>query len=96
MLDVSPEQLDFIKSILHNHFPECQVLAFGSRTDGRSRPTSDLDIILVSAKILDRSRLNRLEEAFEFSDLHLRVDVLDWNRLDKSFQERIQRQHHKL
>lgn len=92
MLDVDANSLENIKQILAEHVPDCEVIAFGSRVTGNAKPYSDLDIAVQGADKIDLTRLNRLEEAFEFSDLPFRVDVVDWHGISDSFRKIIEGQ----
>jgi predicted nucleotidyltransferase len=80
-------ELTIVKDILKQYIPDCQVLAFGSRIKGTAKKHSDLDLAILSIKPLNLSTLADLTEAFSESDLNIRVDVLDFFRADKTFQE---------
>ncbi len=58
---------------------------FGSRVKGPAKRHSDLDLAVVGQGRLERSRLDRLAEAFSESDLPFRVDVLDWHEISEEF-----------
>ena len=89
MIDLRPEQLALVRRLLAAHVPECEVRAFGSRTKGTAKPYSDLDLMVMGKAKLERSRLNRLEEAFEESTLPFRVEVMDGWTLSVPFREAI-------
>jgi len=89
MIDLRPEQLALVRRLLAEHVPECEVRAFGSRVKGTAKPYSDLDLVVTGTVKLERSRLNRLEEAFEESTLPFRVEVMDWWTLSVAFREAI-------
>jgi type I restriction enzyme S subunit len=93
MIDIVPAHLETVKGILRSHVPECEVRAYGSRVTGAAKSYSDLDIAVKGTKTLDTSRLNRLVEAFQDSDLPFRVDVLDWNGISESFREVIDKRY---
>ena len=67
-----------VKSILNAVVPGIPVYAFGSRVNGRAKRHSDLDLALLAEDPLNWLQLARLREAFEASDLPVRVDVVDW------------------
>ena len=67
--------------------------AFGSRATWTSKDYSDLDLAIVGSGPLDRRMLGRLKEAFEDSDLPIRVDVLDWHSISESFRTVIERDY---
>jgi predicted nucleotidyltransferase len=77
MIDLRHDHLQIVLEILAEHVPDCQVWAFGSRVRGKAKPHSDLDLAVRGDGILDFARLGHLEEAFEESDLPMRVDVVD-------------------
>ena len=93
MIDLRPDHLDTVQRILAEHVPECEVRAFGSRAAWTAKDYSDLDLAVVGAGPLDWRNLGRLKEAFEESDLPIRVDVLDWQGISESFQEVIARDY---
>ena len=64
--------------------------AFGSRASWTAKDYSDLDLAIVGAGPLDWRTLSRLKEAFEESDLPMRVDVLDWHAISESFRKVIE------
>ena len=80
-----------IVSIFKQFFAEKQpvILAFGSRVDGSARDYSDLDLIVKADSILPLSVYYPLKDAFEYSTLNFRVDVLDWFRLSDEFKKTI-------
>jgi len=87
MIDLQPDHLALIQTILAQHVPHAEVRAFGSRITGTARDYSDLDLVVVGREKIDRKILHRLEEAFVESDLPFRVDVLDWHRISDSFRQ---------
>jgi predicted nucleotidyltransferase len=87
MIDLRPDHLEIVKSVLAAHVPEAEVRAFGSRVTSTAVDYSDLDLVIVGDRKIDRQTLYRLEEAFEESDLPFRVDVLDWHRISESFRK---------
>ena len=93
MIDLNPNHLGTVKAILAEHVPECEVRAFGSRATWTAKDYSDLDLAILGQGPLDWTALGRLEEAFEESDLPMRVDVLDWHAISGSFREMIEREH---
>ena len=82
-----------MKAILAEHVPECEVRAFGSRTTWTAGDYSDFDLAVVGEGPVDWRTLGRLKEAFEESNLPMRVDVLDWHAISESFREVIERDY---
>lgn len=91
-IDLTPEQLAWLRQILQEHLPETRVLAFGSRVTGTARPTSDLDLALVTDEALDLAAMASLREAFAESDLPMRVDLVDRSVISAGFWKLIQEQ----
>jgi predicted nucleotidyltransferase len=85
MIHLKPEQLRIVQEILADHVPEFEVLAFGSRVTGREKEHSDLDLAVLTTTPLPLRRLLRLQEAFDESDLPIKVDVVDWAAADENF-----------
>ncbi|MEI8230003.1 MAG: nucleotidyltransferase domain-containing protein [Candidatus Peregrinibacteria bacterium] len=90
--DLQPQHLLLIQDILRKHVPHCTVWAFGSRTQGKAKPTSDLDLAIAGPEFLDLKIMDALQEELERSTLPMKVDIVDWNRAAPSFQKIIERQ----
>ena len=90
MIDLSPHHLETVKRILAEHVPDCEVRAFGSRATWTAWEYSDLDLAVVSPEPLDRRTSANLREAFEESDLPIRVDVVEWATLTDGFRQAIE------
>ena len=93
MIDLNPNHLRTVRRILTDHVPTCEVRAFGSRATWNAKDYSDLDLAIVGAEPLNWGTLGRLKEAYEESDLPIRVDVLDWYAISESFREVIERDY---
>ena len=91
MIDLNPHHLETVNAILAEHVPECEVWAFGSRATWTAKDYSDLDLAVVGRGSLDGKTLGRLKEAFEESNLPMRVDVLDWHSISERFRNVIKR-----
>ena len=89
MIDLAPHHLETVESILAEHVPDCEVRAFGSRAKWEGWEYSDLDLAVVRNNKHDWQTIPRLKEAFEESDLPIRVDVLDWHDLAEDFREAV-------
>ena len=92
-VDLSPAHRATVDRILAEHVPDCEVRAFGSRATWTAKDYSDLDLAIVSQESLDRTILSRLNQAFEESNLPMRVDVVDWHAISESFRETIDRDY---
>jgi len=89
-IDIKPVYLELVKVILKKHAPGRTVWAYGSRVSGKSRPQSDLDIVVFDA---DMKLINDLREAFGESDLPFSVDVMNWDDIPENFRENIRKQY---
>ncbi len=93
-IDLEPRLLRQVRMILREQVPECEVWVFGSRVGPASaKRFSDLDLAVVSAVALPTRRLALLANAFEESDLPIKVDVVDWQSTSPLFRRRIAEHH---
>ena len=93
MIDLNPKYLETIQRILAEHVPKCEVHAFGSRVKWTAKDYSDLDLVVVGSEPLTLRKLRQLKEAFEESNLPIRVDVVDWQSLADWFKKVIAAEH---
>lgn len=84
------EQRQRVRAIIDAVVPGAQVRVFGSRSTGRARPYSDLDLLLVSPSRLDWITRAELRDRFEASELPFRVDLVDAEGLSPSLRGRVQ------
>lgn len=91
MLDIRPEDKTIILQILKHHLPQnAKVWVFGSRATNHAKPFSDLDLAIdLNGKTLSLQLLANLAFDFEESYLPYKVDIVDWNSISATFQERI-------
>ncbi len=87
-IDVTVEQRKTILSLLERHLPGTTAWAYGSRVKRKSRPTSDLDLV-VFAPPERGCQVGNLREAFEESDLPFQVDLFVWDEVPNNFRSRI-------
>lgn len=85
MIDLNPKYLETIQHILAEHVPDCEVRAYGSRVKWTAKDYSDLDLAVAGNERLSRRRMRKLQEAFEESDLPIRVDIQDWHAISDAF-----------
>ena len=93
MIDLNPIHLETVRRILAEHVPAYEVRAFGSRATWTAKDYSDINLAILGPGPMDGEALSRLTEAFEESDLPVRVDVLDWHATSESFGEVIERDY---
>ena len=87
MIDLNPKHFEIVQHILAKHVPGCEVRAFGSRVKWTAKDYSDLDLAVVGSKPLNLKQRGELVEAFEESNLPIRVDVLDWHTISEEFKK---------
>ena len=92
-LDLPVAELNTLKRILAQYAPRAEVWAYRSRVTGGAHEGSDLDLVLRTPSTGDQSNLAELRSALSESDLPILVDVLDWNRIPKSFCREIEKAH---
>jgi len=68
--------------------------AFSSRVHGRHlRKFSDLGLVVCPKESLSWQRIGKLKDAFEYSDLPIRVDVLDLSDVSEEFRQIVLKEH---
>ena len=87
MIDLNPKHFEIVQHILAKYVPGCEVRAFGSRVKWTAKDYSDLDLAVVGNKPLSFKQKGQLAEAFEESNLPIRVDVLDWHTTSEEFKK---------
>ena len=92
-IDLKLQDWKEVKRILKTHVSTREVWAFGSRVEGTAKEYSDLDLVVITKKMLSLSVLADLKDAFNNSDLTIKVDLLDWASLSDSFRNIIERKH---
>lgn len=93
MIRIAENHLAMIKEILRAHAPDCEVRAFGSRLTDKAKSYSDLDLVVIGKKKIERKIMIALKEAFEESTLPFRIDLLDWRRISDNFKKIIQKNY---
>ena len=78
---LEPRHQVMIEQMLHEFIPEARVWCFGSRVHGRGlKRFSDLDLVVRDEEDM-HAQLGKLRDAFEASDLPIKVDLSEWNQL---------------
>lgn len=97
MLDLTPEQISTVRLITAEYLrPSTELYAFGSRTTGKARQYSDLDLLIKSDNAIPYQTLTELENSFSESDLPFMVDIIDWHQITEEFRTAISKQLVKL
>ena len=89
-IDLSSHDLNVVCKILKTYASDYTVLAFGSRVKGNAKKYSDLDLAIMTQQPLSFSKMAILKEAFDESDLPIRVDVVDWTETSETFRKIIE------
>jgi len=79
MIDIREDHLKIVLDILNQFVPLSEVRVFGSRFKWTAKDYSDLDIAIVGKDKLNWTLIADVKKAFQESDLHYRVNLLDWN-----------------
>lgn len=90
-LNVRPDHLAWVQTLLKRIIPTATVWAFGSRAQETARATSDLDLCVDNHQALSFETLAALRDAFAESNVPYKVDVVDWHSVDPAFQALIQK-----
>ncbi len=91
MIDLDPGSKAIIEELMAEYIEQGALYVFGSRVSGESEKLSDLDLLIRSEKPLSFSRFLKLKDALEFSELPVRVDLIDWKRISPEFRESIEK-----
>ena len=91
-LDLPEDQLALVCDMLRRHLPGRKIVAFGSRTNGRARPFSDLDLCVMGDTPVEEESLFALREALEDSPLPIKVDLIVWASVQPEFRKIIDAQ----
>lgn len=86
-LAIDPDHLAIVKDILSRHLPEgFRAHVFGSRaTKVRLKPWSDLDLLVEGPRPLDTRTRATLSDAFDWSRLPWKVDLVDRQTVSEEF-----------
>jgi predicted nucleotidyltransferase len=87
MIKLRPDQLRLVQSILHAYVPDREVRVFGSRVQGKVKPTSDVDVCIMGDKPVKPKIIDELRRVFSESTLPMKVDVVEWATLQPGFRE---------
>ena len=87
-IDLTPEQLREVKTLLQRYLANTQAWAYGSRVRWNARPDSDLDLV-VFATPEQQASVSELREAFAESNLPFPVDLFVWDQVPKRFRGNI-------
>ena len=89
-VDMALDDWKLVLRILHEQAPKTEVWEFGSRAIRTAKPYSDLDLALITDKPLSLAQLASIKDAFDSSDLPIRVDLVDWASASDAFRRIIE------
>ena len=90
MINLDRRSKAIIEALLAEYIAQGSLYVFGSRVSGESDKFSDLDLLIRSEKALPFPELLHLKDELEFSELPMRVDLLDWHKISPEFRENIE------
>lgn len=90
MISLDEKSKEIIEDILSAYIEKNSLLVFGSRLSGKCEDYSDLDLVVRSENPIPFSEYLALKDELEFSELPMRVDLLDWQRISPEFREIIE------
>ena len=75
-----------------------KIWAYGSRVSGLAHEGSDLNLVVLpdGYQMIDLGELGMFKELLQESTIPILVQVLDWNRIPKSFQANVLKEYEVL
>ena len=94
-LHLLPRHREKLAALLRQHLPGVEVWAYGSRVNGQSHDSSDLDLVLRGPDLqeIPTGRLADFREALRESTIPFLVEARDWAHLPERFQREIEREY---
>ena len=92
MLNVKDEYLKELKDIFTKYCPKAEIWAYGSRVKNDCHSGSDLDLVVKSFNE-DNKHLYELKDLLNDSDIPFLMDIQDFEKLPKSFQDEIKKEY---
>lgn len=92
MLNVKDEYLKELKDIFTKYCPKAEIWAYGSRVKNDCHSGSDLDLVVKSFNE-DNKHLYELKDLLNESDIPFLMDIQDFEKLPKSFQDEIKKEY---
>ena len=91
-LYIEPKYLKMLTDIFDNYCPNAKVWIYGSRIKGNAHSGSDLDLVIKSFNS-DSKNLYELRQLIHDSNIPFLVDINEFDRLPKYFQEEIEKNY---
>ena len=92
MLNVKEEYLKELKDIFTKYCPKAEIWAYGSRVKNDCHSGSDLDSVVKSFNE-DNKHLCELKDLLNESDIPFLIDIQDFEKLPKYFQDEIKKEY---
>ena len=87
-LFIKPEHLKILKDIFASYCPKAEIWAYGSRLTGDAHEGSDLDLVVKNFNS-EIANLYELKHLLSESNIPFMIDIHEFDKLPKSFQENI-------
>lgn len=80
--------IGIVKEVIHTPI---QILAYGSRVNGRAHETSDLDLVIINKnnQSLNWEELQAFKDRLQDSTIPIIVQVMDWFLIPERFRQNI-------
>ena len=91
-LFIKPEHLKMLTDIFDSYCPDAEIWAYGSRVNGDAHDGSDLDLIVKSFNS-KTANLAALKELLTESNIPFLVDINEFDKLSRTFQEEIKKNY---
>ncbi|MBN1982561.1 MAG: nucleotidyltransferase domain-containing protein [Chitinivibrionales bacterium] len=89
-MKIDQKDKDALLRIIRQFFPDAEIWAFGSRVSGKGlKPFSDIDLVVKTSDPIDVTTMVEVENAFNESDIALKVDIVQWKDLSERFRKQI-------
>ena len=94
-LHLSASHRRVLEGLLHEHLPDVEVWAYGSRVNGRCHDGSDLDLVMRGPGLenVPAQQLADFADAVRDSTIPFLVEARDWARLPERFRREIEGHH---
>lgn len=90
-LFLRPQYLKILTNIFESYCPEAEIWAYGSRVKGEAHEGSDLDMVVRSFN--SNKNIYKLRELINDSNIPILTDILEFEKLLKTFQEEIEKEY---
>lgn len=85
MIDAPAAAVTTVLDTLSRHVPDREIRVMGSRAEGRGKPFSDLDLVVMGDQPLSLRARGELRDAFDESNLPFAIDIIEWASSSAAF-----------